>query len=462
MIVAAMKLELRSLLRSPFRLLVLLIVLGAGVFVIQEGERDVQRWNDAVAAGQAKQQEALAEAEQWFESGILGPEDRPWIKLDSPRWQDWFAATRMSRSPAPLAGIAFASAEAGAVSVRINRFADPMLAAGMKIENPALAAAGGLDLVGVIALLLPLLILALGVEVGGFERYSGLLPLVRVQSGKDYAWLWARCVAVGLIAAVTGLALVLIAALSSGAAGAHTLAFGSLVLLYVAVWTALLGLVATISKHPSHGAVSLGAAWILLCFLVPAIGVERSAALASSDFALDLTVDARDSGQHHQTIDDHALFAQVFDRFPSLEEHAPDDRSRGRREAGDAMRILQLEERMAGRSMLAADHHRLVNLVSMASPTVALTRALEGLAGRSPAGAEAFRQAVVDAAALRAERYIRTTWSGAILDQADFMELHEATPQFIESATPSWNRELLILLGWAAGLTVLAVALARR
>lgn len=462
MILAALLLELRSLVRSPFRLIVLFLVIGAGLFVINEGQRDVKRWNEAIATGQAEQEEALEEVRGYFASGDLGPADRPWIQLTSPRWQDWYAATRISRAPAPLAGIAFASAESGAVSVRVNRFADPLLAAGMNIENPVLAAAGGLDLVAVLSLLLPLLILALGVEVGGFERYSGLLPLVRVQSGKNHAWLWARCFAVGLIAAGVGLLLVLVATLWAGADLASAGALIALVLMYVALWTALLATVAVVSRHPSHGAVSLGAAWIVFCFLIPAIGVERSAALASNDFALDLTVDARDAAHEHAESELQELYALVFQRFPELREAAPYSLSQGRREVHDALRIVHLEERMEGRAKVAAKHDALVSAVGMASPTVAFSRALERIAGRSPESAEAFRKAVVDAAASRAERYIRTTWNSTKLDLEDFEELHASTPQFVEPPQPSWVREFTDLVGWTLIFLVLAVLLAKR
>ena len=462
MILAALLLELRSLVRSPFRMIVLLLVIGAGLFVINEGQRDVQRWNDAVASGQVEQEEALQDVRGYFASGSLGPEDRPWIQLTSPRWQDWYAATRISRAPAPLAGIAFASAESGAVSVRVNRFADPLLAAGMNIENPVLAAAGGLDLVAVLSLLLPLLILALGVEVGGYERYSGLLPLLRVQSGRNHAWLWARCLAVGLIAAGAGILLVLVATLWAGADLASAGALLALVVVYVALWTALLATVAVVSRHPSHGAVSLGAAWIVFCFLIPAIGVERSAALASNDFALDLTVDARDAGHEHAEADLKELYEMVFQRFPALREDAPYSLAQGRREVHDALRIVQLEERMESRAKVAEKHDALVTSVSMASPTVAFSRALERIAGRSPETAEAFRRAVVDAAALRAERYVRTTWNSSKLDLEDFEKLHASTPQFVDPPQPSWLREFTDLIGWTLVFLVLAFLLAKR
>ncbi|MEM7515739.1 MAG: hypothetical protein AAF368_02285, partial [Planctomycetota bacterium] len=164
MIAAALQLELRSLLRSPLRLSIALLVLATGCFVIVQGKSDVTAWKAAIESSQNEAAESLEETRALFASGASGPEDRPWVDLSSAHWQDWYAGTRLSREPAPLAAVAFASAEAGAVTLRLNRFVNPLLAAGTEIENPALSATGGLDLVTVLTLLLPLMILALGIE----------------------------------------------------------------------------------------------------------------------------------------------------------------------------------------------------------------------------------------------------------------------------------------------------------
>ena len=462
MIRTALGLELRTLLRSPLRLLVLLLVLGAGVFVVIQGERDVDRWQASIEAGRSKQEESLAEARGYFAAGEKGPADRSWVDLSQPHWQDAFAATRLARTPAPLAGIAFASAESGAVAVRVNRFADPLLAAGDRIENPALAAAGGLDLVTVLALLLPLLILALGVEVGGYERSTGVLPLVRVQSGRDRSWIWARCIAVGVIAAVVGLLLSAIVVYTAGADAGSALVLGALVLGYVAVWTAMLGAVALVSRNPSHGAVALGAAWIVLCVLVPSIGVERSAALAADDFALDLTVEARDAGAEVFEMEEDALYAAVFERFPALEAHAPQQRARGRRAAIEGMRTIALEERLEQRDGRGVAYGKLVSRMSLATPTVAFTHALEQLAGRGPEAAREFRGAVAEAAAARMERAIAKTWQGQPLSAEDFEELVASTPTQVASPTPAWGGELAILGVWVLLLLGGGTVLARR
>ena len=458
MIRAALGLELRTLVRSPLRVLVLILTLATGLFVVVQGQRDVERWEEAIAAALLEQEESLGEARAFFDTEQLGPEDRPWVSLSQAHYQDWYGASRMVREPAPLASIAFASPEAGAVAMRINRYANPMVAQGAKIENPELAAAGGLDLATVLALLLPLMILALGVEVGGHERASGILPLVRVQSGRDRAWLCARCIAVGILGAVTGLLLVAVACIAGAADLGNALQLAATVIAYVALWTALLSVVALLAKHPSQGAVALGAAWITLCVLVPSIGVERAAALAADDFGLDLTVEARDAGHALGELEEEELYTALLQRFPELEERQPAALSAGSRFAREGLSIVDLEERMARRTELGQEQAGLVRLMSLATPAIAFTRALEGLAGRSPEAAEDYRRAVVAAAADRMERYIAASWNSELLDLEDF---EAATPQSIVSRVDPPGEELLVLLGWTLALAAAAGALSR-
>jgi hypothetical protein len=444
---AAIGLELRTLLRSPLRMLVLVLVLGSGCFVIVLGQRDVGRWHEVIEAGRVAEEASLSEARDYFDAGAIGPADRTWVNLTRPHWQDYYAATRLAREPAPLAGIAFASPEAGAVTMRLN---------------PALAAAGGLDLVAVLALLVPLLILALGLEVGGYERATGVLPLVRVQSGRDRAWIWARCLAVGLIAATAGLVLTVGAVVVAGAGLVDALPFALLVLAYVAVWTALLGTVALVARDPAHGAVVLGAAWIVLCVLIPSIAVERSASLAADDFALDLTVEARDAGAAVTALDDDELYAGVHARFPALRDQTPGRREGARRVAREGMGIVGLEQRMTHRAEHDGAHTDLVARTSLASPAVAFMHALERLAGRGPEAAHAFRQAVVAAAADRMERYIAATWSRERLDGADFERLVASTLDGVAPPPSMWWRELLILGVWTVALVAVSTVLTRR
>jgi len=457
---AALGLELKGLVRSPLRLVVVVVVLAVGAFVIAQGQRDVTRWNEAIAEGVAQQEESLAEARASFAADRLGPEDRPWVDLSRPTWQDRYAAVRLVREPASLAGIASASAEAGAVAIALSRFADPLLAQGSELENPELATSGGLDLVAVLALLLPLLVLALGVEVGGYERASGLLPLVRVQSGSDRNWIRARCLAVSIVGWLVGLALVAAACLAGSADLGSALAFAALVTAYTGLWTAVLMAVALVARHPSQGAVALGGIWILACVVVPAIGAARSATLAADDYAVDLTVEARDAGQALRALETEAALTEALRRFPALEDSVPEDREAASRAAREAVRVLGLEDRLSRREERALAQAGVVEQTSYLSPSVAFTHALEQLAGRGQGRVRAHRRTVLDAAAARTEWFIAASWSSEPLGSEDFEQLVAGTPTRMDlQADPPWV-ELALLLAWTLAFVAAGEGLA--
>ncbi|MDC3283429.1 hypothetical protein OAV41_02515 [Planctomycetota bacterium] len=462
MIFAALQLEFRNLLRSPLRFIALILVLGSGIFVLIKGQQDIAYWESTINEGQKSQEESIAEARGYLSTGETGPANRSWVNIREPHWQDYYAANRMSRIPSALAGIAFASAESGATTIRINRFADPLLAQGNKIENPALAAAGGLDLVTVLAMLLPLIVIALGIEVGGYERAAGLLPLIRVQSGRDRSWIWARSIAVGIITAIVGGWLSLLAILMGGSGLESGLILLLLVFSYVVVWTTLLGIISQISRSPSHGAVALGAAWIILCVLVPSIGVERSASLAADDFALDLTVESRNEASESYQIPNRELFASVLRRFPSLAEHVPEDRQSARYSAIDGLGIIALEDRMLKREARARDYRDLVARMSWWTPSLAFTSALERLAGRDPESVWNFRRSVVSAVASRMEHAIAADWKGKPLGAQNFEDIVSSTPGEIKPLPLDWGKEFIILIVWSMGLLLFGTLVARR
>jgi hypothetical protein len=231
---------------------------------------------------------------------------------------------------------------------------------------------------------------------------------------------------------------------------------------YVVVWTTLLGVISQISRSPSHGAVTLGAAWIILCVLVPSIGVERSASLAADDFALDLTVESRNESSESYQVPNKELFASVLSRFPGLAEHVPEDRQSARYSAIDGLGIIALEDRMLKREARARDYRDLVARMSWWTPSLAFTSALERLAGRGPESVWNFRRSVVSAVASRMEYAIAADWKGKPLGTQNFEDIVSGTPEEIKPLPLHWSKEFFILFVWSIALLLFGTSMARR
>ncbi len=156
------------------------------------------------------------------------------------------------------------------------------------------------------------------------------------------------------------------------------------------------------------------------------------------------------------------LYEAVLARFPDLTESVPEPRSAGMRAGADGMHIVGLEERMEQRQQSGAAHRELVATMSFASPVLAFTRALEGLAGRGPEAAQQFREAAVAAAGSRVQQYVAASWAGEALDLDDFEALAGSTPTQVEAPSVNWWAPLATLLGWTVALMLLAMGLGRR
>ncbi|MEM6925502.1 MAG: hypothetical protein AAF602_01135, partial [Myxococcota bacterium] len=182
MLSLAIRFELRALLRSPASLVALAGFLAVSTLAIMVGERHVMQWQAEVAQARQAQADAVEEARGYLAEGIPGPEDKPWIDVSKPQWQDQLAGSRIVREPAPLAGIAAGAVDPAPAAFLVNRWARPLSATGYRIDNPELAA-GAVDLVFVLTVLVPLLIGVLGLGIGTRERESGLAPLIVVQAG---------------------------------------------------------------------------------------------------------------------------------------------------------------------------------------------------------------------------------------------------------------------------------------
>ena len=84
----------------------------------------------------------------------------------------------------------------------------------------------------------------------GYERATGILPLVRVQSGRERSWLCTRSIAVGSIGSMAGLFLAGVACFPVPEDLGSSLPLSVLVIAYATLWTALLMAVALVVRNP--------------------------------------------------------------------------------------------------------------------------------------------------------------------------------------------------------------------
>ncbi|MEM7158144.1 MAG: DUF3526 domain-containing protein [Myxococcota bacterium] len=466
----ALRFELRALLRGRAGMVALVAFLAVGALAIAAGQRHVSQWHEAVTTARRAQDESVAEARRLFEQGAAGPPDRPWVDLAQPGWQDRYSSTRVTREPGPLAGVAAGAVDPAPVAFQVSGSADPLSAGGHRIENPELDA-GVVDLAFVLAVLLPLLIGVLGVEIGGRERQEGIERLVVVQAGESRRWLIARMLAVAAIAAAACAALCIVAGLVGGASGQEIATLVGSAWVYTAVWS---GLMLAVNAHAGSirdAAFALGTVWTLLCILLPTVAAEVSLSRVEADFAVTETLGARTSREAARQREPQLVVRELYARYPELERlpaamEDPLDPKVGRH-AADLLLVDEVAARHAARREQEQRAQVVSERAAWLSPVVALELGLERMAGVGPEAASEYREYLMQAVEERAYWVVTKAWTKAPVTQDDFDALQRAAPaaylpQRRGGSTPIAALSFWAVVSWSFALLALSRAERRR
>ncbi len=427
--------ELRALRRTPTRLLALVAFLATGVYALFTGQAQVARWQGILAEAAAAQAEQQTLALAWYESGRAGPEETPWIDVRQPAWADRYAAAYLGRAPAPLAALALGLSDARTEVVPLQAGTNPFDGRGIELANPEKLLAGHLDLAFVLAFLAPLLLLVLAFDVGGFERDSGMLPLVRVQAGRLAPWLVLRVGVHTALVAGASLVLVLVGGLLTGALASAPLSLAvlaSLVVLYLAGWGALVTAVVALGRGSAFNALALAVAWIALCLLGPAAAQTRMQFAHPPGYGTELTSLLREESYALFERDRQAHLAELFARRPQL-ERTPYVRMGARDRNVERLVLNHANLRVVARRGLEQDAReaaleRDAARLRWALPVFALQHGLNALGGNEAGAYRAFRGAVLSGVEARLDLLLDHAFAGRPFDEESFRTLAALAP----------------------------------
>jgi ABC-2 type transport system permease protein len=427
--------ELRALLRSRARCLALAVFWLCGIYALYSGQQQVARWEAILTEATGAQAQQQEDVRSWHRAGATGPSDRPWIDITAPTWADRVAGSHMGRSPAPLASLSLGLSDARAEATHISLSTNPYDGKLIELANPEKLLAGHLDLAFVLAFLVPLLLLVLVFDVGGYERDSGMLSLVRVQRGRLWPWLVARLGFHAALVAGSALVLVLIGGAWSGAlrsAPGALAAFALLGLLYVLVWSALFTCVASLGRGSAFNALTMSVIWIVLCILGPAAAQSHMQHAHPPGYGTELTSLLREE-THALSQRDFALHLQVFYSHRPHLRSAPYARE-GERDRNRNRLVIQasnldvISRRAAEQQRRELAEERTAARLRAFLPSFALLHGLNLLAGNEAAAYREFRADILASVEARLEFMLDHAWNERPIDGEAFERLIALAP----------------------------------
>ncbi len=310
--------------RNPFKIVAIFLFTLAAGYGLQNGYHLYQERTQEIAKIEQEMQRVRNEAGEWIKNGEKGPEERPWVDINTPFWAMWYGNHYLFDKPTSLMIYSIGQAESFGYYKRVSMWStayDSDLTA--ELSNPERTALGAFDFTFVWLYLLPLLLIVLCYSVQGLENDLGFITLLQVQKSSRIGWLVQR---LGAISFFIGVLLVLFMLLPSLVSGTKTGQLSSLILLflfylgYLLGWMIVLGYVIYHGKSQKEQALKMALLWLLLCVVIP--GTVHQAAQLSHPGKLYLSfIDAQRDGQAEifdQPFEE--VYTRVTEAMPELKE----------------------------------------------------------------------------------------------------------------------------------------------
>jgi ABC-2 type transport system permease protein len=449
----------RTVARFDLRLLaaeravwVVLAVLAVAVAAAAVSGR-AWRAEQAAAAGQARAADAARLDSLRATLAARANDTTPLAPFGDPR-SPYAAGATLARRWAvlptlPLGPIATGQSDLFPSYARVSMLSRETLYATEELENPANLLAGRFDLAFVVAVLYPLLVIALAYNVLSAEREGGTLRIVRAQPVPAGAVLLGKALSRAGVLTAAAVLLVGVGAVAAGVpldapgAVAGLALVALLVVAYGLLWFALALYVNAGRRGSAANALWLLGAWLVAVVLAPSLLAAAVATWAPAPSRVELVQARREASREATARAAQALAAFMQDHPELAPPGRPVDANnaqlRNLAVQDDIARTVRpLEARHAeqlGRQQAAVDRWRFV------SPALAVHGALAALAGTDAVRFRAFeREADGYVTALR-DHFAAKVLAGAKLGAADV----DAIPDFGWSADGGGTTRRVVL-----------------
>ncbi|MEO0581577.1 MAG: hypothetical protein AAF135_05090 [Bacteroidota bacterium] len=311
--------EWKHFVRSPFKMLALLLFIVASVYGLHKGAHVFQKQRAEVAKMKQKVEEERQIYLSAYQEGLFVPEDRPWVDMRTPLWAIEYAWVYHYKVPSPAMVYSIGQSEQYGFIKKITRWASPYdTDLAEEIANPERLQTGTLDFSFALLFLSPLLLLVLVYNIQSMETEQGFMPLIEVQNGSKRSWLVSRMMFYVLLLCLVNVLLISYGATLTGVEIASSLALGQVILYsfaYVAFWSLLYFLILQGGKSISENTLKMVGMYLIFAFIIPAtvsqyLSIRRPASLMTA--FLDAKLDKRWDIWDQPTYDRQAQLVELF------------------------------------------------------------------------------------------------------------------------------------------------------
>lgn len=316
-------LEWKHFVRSPFKIIALVLFVIASVYGLHKGAKLQQEQSAEIEKIEKKVQENRQELiDNYYSKGNFKNENRPWIDYSEPFWAIWNSNAYHFKNPSPAMVYSIGQSEQYGFYKRVTFWASPYDAdLAEEIANPERLQTGTLDFSFALLFLLPLVLLVLIYNLKSKETEEGFMPLIEVQMPKKNTWLLLRASFYILLFFVIIIVLLIYGASLTNVFAQAKGVFGQMLLytaLYLVFWSVIYYFILLKGKSILGNTLKMSAVYLLFAFIVPAVVHQSLSIMHPANLMIDF-IDVRDQEDEFRNLPDSVYIGKLVKLFPEIE-----------------------------------------------------------------------------------------------------------------------------------------------
>ncbi len=314
--------EVLHLIRSPFKIVSLLLFVFAIIYGCQNGFELFEKHNKEIMAISTNNEEKINKMILQYEAIKSGMEEKPRRDPTTPYWAIWNTPSYAYKYPSPMIVFSLGQSEQYGFYKRVTNWSttfDSDLAE--EIANPERLAIGTLDFNFVLLYLSPILIIILLFNIGGIEKDLNFDHLIFLQSIPKGNWILARFLFYFIVMIILLFVLMFYYALIAGVFNNYTSNFIGLLFtigIYILLWFIVFYFINYYGKGSSNQAIKMISTWLVFCIIVPGILHQVTSIKHPINYMTNYLDVSRDQSNDIFELSSDTLRLQLLDEFPSL------------------------------------------------------------------------------------------------------------------------------------------------
>lgn len=425
--IAILQYEFRHFVRSPFKIVSMILFIGATVYGLQNGYALLEQQNKEIEAIQVKNKESITEVIGWFDAGKKGPDDKPWIDVTAPMRAIWYAPASVAKAPSPYMPFSIGQAEQFGYYKRVTNWSstfDSDLAE--EIANPERLTVGTLDFGFVVLYLLPVLAIILLFNIGGMEKDLDFDRLIQVNHSSLRKWLLARFSFYFLLIIGMLLVLMLVYCMRTNALSGTFIGLYALIVLYTLIWFIAFYFINLKGKGSSNQAIKMVSLWLLFCVIVPGSLHQIASLKYPGSYMTDYLDASRDESYKLYELSADTIKQRLMAIYPALNQtvYGKDtltDEGITRNSISGLTNTL-IKEAAVTVELSNENKNRFIRNTSWLNPVGWFQNRMNALCGTDYYAYRRFRNEIQSMIDKKVEILLQDSWNKETVDKKKFME----------------------------------------